>query len=637
MKSRTAIVAKSSLLVFLMLSLTAFAVGQANVAPTSQYFGNVSVGKTSALFTFTVSYTGTGSAIVNTVTIAPSQFVLITGQVPATINAGIKAHYQVQFQPTAAGLVNGTMTFTISNGQTLVVTFSGMGTTTAGKITLDKTSIDFGNVAVGSTSAAQTVHLTNTGTASVTVNPAVVGPLEFSQTGATKKITVTVGSTLNVNVTFSPDHVGPYTGTVDLQYATLSDNGVSVTGTGVAPTALSIATLATLPAGTQNASYYSPLQTAGGSGNTTWSVVAGSTLPPGLTLASNGSLSGSLNGASLSTYTFTLTVTDTVSLATAQRIFTLPVAAATGANCNDTTFNATDGSGLLTPIDSLDTGLYQGFQAGLYPGGSNKRPSAFEAFGIAQANAIQPLDGNGNPSSTGKYVLLSIGSSTEQKEMQSFSTFFAADPAKNPKLVFVSGAQGGETVGELMKLTSSYWNSIINSNLPSAGVTANQVEVVQFEPVDSLSSAFPTDSQQVQGEIETVMQNVLIKFPNVKLMYLSPRIYGGYSNGIVTTNPEPWAYEMGWGDKWAIADQINGLSSINYDPAKGPVLAPWTSWANYYWTNGMLPNSTNLLYTCQDLNSDGTHPNTGGKNKVAEALLNFLKTDVTATPWFLAH
>ncbi len=638
MKNSTAFSRKMAVLLGMLLGLFAVAAAQVSVSPTTQAFGNVSVGKVSSLRTFTVSYSGKGQATITNVAVTPPEYVLITGQTPVVVNGGMAAHYQVQFQPDVAGSFNGTMTITLDNGQSpLVVTFTGNGTSTAGKITLDKTNMDFGAVPVGSTSAAQTVTLTNTGTAAVTVNPATLSPMEFIQTGATKKFTLTPGQSDTVMVTLSPDHIGTYTGTLDLQYATLSDNGVSLTGSGVAASAFSIATLANLPTGTQSAAYYVPLQTAGPAGTVTWSLVSGSTLPPGLTLSSSGILSGTLNGAALTTYKFALSATDSITNSAPRRTYSLVVSAATGANCNDDMFSATDGSGLLTPLDALGTGLYQGFQAGLYPGGVNTRPASFEAFGVAQANAIQALDGNGNPSPTGKYVLLAIGSSTEQKEMQSFSAFFAADPSKNPKLVFVSGAQGGETVGELMSSTSSYWNSIINSSLPSAGATANQVVAVELEAVDSLSSSFPADAQQIQGEIETVMQIVLTKFPNTKLMYLSPRIYGGYSNGIVTTNPEPWAYEIGFANKWVLADQINGVASINYDPAKGPVLAPWASWANYYWTNGMVPNAANLLYTCQDINPDGTHPNIGGKNKVAQALLNFFKTDVTATPWFLAH
>jgi hypothetical protein len=40
------------------------------------------------------------------------------------------------------------------------------------------------------------------------------------------------------------------------------------------------------------------------------------------------------------------------------------------------------------------------------------RPSAQDSYGVGLAYGIQPLDSNGNPSPTGKYVLLAVGEST---------------------------------------------------------------------------------------------------------------------------------------------------------------------------------------------------------------------------------
>ncbi len=60
------------------------------------------------------------------------------------------------------------------------------------------------------------------------------------------------------------------------------------------------------------------------------------------------------------------------------------------------------------------------------------------------------------------------------------------------------------------------------------------------------------------------------KFPNLKIAYLSSRIYGGWAASPL--NPEPHAYEEGFSVKWLIADQIAGKPGkpgLNYDPAKG--------------------------------------------------------------------
>jgi len=152
------------------------------------------------------------------------------------------------------------------------------------------------------------------------------------------------------------------------------------------------------------------------------------------------------------------------------------------------------------------------------------------------------------------------------------------------------------------------------------------------------SGTFPSDMTGLQGNLQSIAQNLLMKFPNIKLAYYSSINYTGYSNGAVTLNPEPYAYESGFAVKNAIQDQISGDSNMNFDPSKGKVKAPWIAWGPYYWTNGMTPRSDGLVWTCQDSNTDGTHPSDPvGRIKVSTQLLNFLKTDDTASKWFLAH
>ena len=212
-----------------------------------------------------------------------------------------------------------------------------------------------------------------------------------------------------------------------------------------------------------------------------------------------------------------------------------------------------------------------------------------------------------------------------------------ADPAKNSALVIVDGAQGAATPHLLASSSSSYWNTIINNYLPDQGVTAKQVVAVWMEDSNGIAKGtFPGDMSGLQTDYEAVMNNVHTFFPNATLAYFSSRIYAGYSNGVKTINPEPYAYEAGFAEKNAIADQLNGKANLNYNSSLGTVMAPWMSWGPYYWANGMLGRSDGFVWTCQDLQSDGTHPSyPAGDLKVAGQLLNFFKTDDTTTPWFL--
>src|SRR5688572_7177420 len=101
----------------------------------------------------------------------------------------------------------------------------------------------------------------------------------------------------------------------------------------------------------------------------------------------------------------------------------------------------------LVPVNDLGTNLYLGqYQGGLYPNGSNAMPATHSSVGLSRAAAVVPRDVFGNPSPTGKYVLISVGMSNTTQE---FSTFMqqAASNANGNKttLRIVDGAAGGQT------------------------------------------------------------------------------------------------------------------------------------------------------------------------------------------------
>src|SRR5205823_2129142 len=74
----------------------------------------------------------------------------------------------------------------------------------------------------------------------------------------------------------------------------------------------------------------------------------------------------------------------------------------------------------FTPINDLGTGKYQGFEGGLYSGGSNLPPAAHALAGRTLAAGVGPRDPNGKPDASGRYVLISIGMSNTTAEFQRF-------------------------------------------------------------------------------------------------------------------------------------------------------------------------------------------------------------------------
>jgi hypothetical protein len=105
----------------------------------------------------------------------------------------------------------------------------------------------FGNVAVGTNSAARTLTLHNTGTASLTgITVAVTAPFArpAGAAGGSCGATLTVvAGTCTINVRFSPTAVGAATGTVTITASVpVTGSPVSLSGTGVAATAIASVT-----------------------------------------------------------------------------------------------------------------------------------------------------------------------------------------------------------------------------------------------------------------------------------------------------------------------------------------------------------------------------------------------------------
>jgi lysophospholipase L1-like esterase len=298
-------------------------------------------------------------------------------------------------------------------------------------------------------------------------------------------------------------------------------------------------------------------------------------------------------------------------------------AAALAANCAVT-------SVAFTPLPDLGTGTYQGYQGGLYPGGSNARPSAHDAAGRALAVAMRPIDG--------RTVLISIGMSNTTAEFRRFVPLAMNDPRRNPDLLVVDCAKGGQSADVAANPNSAYWDTVM-ARLAAAGATPEQVRAAWVkEAVPRPTQTFPDDALQLETYLRAIAMNLQDKFPNILITYFSSRIYAGYATGVSSLNPEPYAYQSGFAVKWLVADQIAGSDpGLNYDSQLGPVESPWIGWGPYLWADGLVPRSDGLTWECSDFAADGTHPSAQGAVKVADMLLDFFTSDATATPWFLAQ
>jgi hypothetical protein len=292
----------------------------------------------------------------------------------------------------------------------------------------------------------------------------------------------------------------------------------------------------------------------------------------------------------------------------------------------------------LKPLTEMGEAEYHGFKGGLYPEGKNKRPAAHETAGRALAARIKALDAEGKPSAKGKVVLLTIGMSNTVQATDGLKRLAEGDPELNPQLAIVNGAQGGQTAARTQDAEdhasgTAYWTGV-DERLRRADVSRAQVQAVWIKQADARpTEGFPKYAQKLENELARIIQILHQRFPNLKLVYLSSRSYGGFAKTLL--NPEPYAFESGFAVKWLIERQLNGDPKLNFDPAKGPVTAPWLSWGPYLWANGTTKRADGFFYEASDFTEkDGTHESPSGQRKIGQQLLQFFKTDTTTRGWF---
>jgi hypothetical protein len=152
-----------------------------------------------------------------------------TNNCGSTVSAGSSCSIEISFTPGAQGTLSASLT--VSDGADAspqTVTLSGVGT----DIQLTPTSLNFGNVTVGTQSQAQTVTLTNHSTSLLNFSQFRISP-QFAQTNNCSSH-VLPGASCSFSVTFTPTSVGVHTGNLQVV-----DNGagspqtVPLRGTGV--------------------------------------------------------------------------------------------------------------------------------------------------------------------------------------------------------------------------------------------------------------------------------------------------------------------------------------------------------------------------------------------------------------------
>ena len=313
------------------------------------------------------------------------------------------------------------------------------------------------------------------------------------------------------------------------------------------------------------------------------------------------------------------------------------------------------GTGAI-PITDLGGNLYQGFEGGLYPGGSNEMPPQHAQAGLDRAGRVQPLTAAGNPSPDGKYVLLSIGMANAAEEFcgrtptdcqpWSFAGLAAQSSEVNhEQLVIVNGAIYGGSAAQWNAPAAKSYDRVRDEALAPLGLNERQVQVVWLKTANNEPGSKPSipdpqsDAQFLMTELGDIIRALRVRYPNLQQVFISSRIYGGYTSNEV--NPEPYAYESGFAVKWVIESQIQQMVDGDRGEAAGNLnynrIAPWIAWGPYLWTDGLNPRSDGLVWQPGDVEPDSVRPSQSGERKVGTMLFQFFSSSPFTTPWFLGN
>ncbi len=211
----------------------------AQLSPTSQAFDVQLINTTSSSRTVTLSNTGNATMSIISIlfTGANAGDFARTTTCGATLAAGANCSISVTFRPTATGARTGTLSVSDNApGSPHTIPLTGTGTA----VTVSPTTLTYASQAVGTTSAAKAVTVTNSGTAALTavaISFTGTNATDFAQTN-TCGISVAAGTSCTINVTFTPLVQGSRTATLRIADSDpTSPQQVTITGTGSGPAA----------------------------------------------------------------------------------------------------------------------------------------------------------------------------------------------------------------------------------------------------------------------------------------------------------------------------------------------------------------------------------------------------------------
>ena len=215
--------------------------------PSTTTFEQAAVGTATPAQKITVMNSGSAAATLGTISASsgftvtndPSQPCGSSLDATSPSDSGNWCQVDVSFTAPASGITTGTLTIpTDQPGNPTVLQLVGStgGTNVITPPTLSPTALSFGDEAVGSSTPAQTVTLTNPGATAITIGSIAVSNSAYTQAN-TCGSTLAAGASCAIAVTFAPSAGGAQNATLAITNSgTSTPIGATLSGTGVTAT-----------------------------------------------------------------------------------------------------------------------------------------------------------------------------------------------------------------------------------------------------------------------------------------------------------------------------------------------------------------------------------------------------------------
>ena len=214
---------------------TPTAAPQLVVTPNAITFQNVVVGQKNTQ-TIQIANAGTAELDISAIALTGTGFSLGSVTAPLQIAPNASKSFTVSFAPTTV-TTSAQATISIASNDAnspLTVPVSGTSIKSSASWQLTPTGITFASIAAQGTES-QTVTLSNTGNAPITINATKITGAAFSMSGATPGTTLAAGQQLTFQVSFHPVAAGNSSGSLTLTSSIGTTLTMNLSGVATSP------------------------------------------------------------------------------------------------------------------------------------------------------------------------------------------------------------------------------------------------------------------------------------------------------------------------------------------------------------------------------------------------------------------